>query len=177
MGFDVPEAEFLTAAALRRSRKSRRSARICWAITFDRLESLRRLRARGARDIGVALLDQRVMAGVGNVFKSEVLFMAGVHPFTPVARLDDATLLAIIDLSRRLLQANVAPTSGDAIVTNAATPGMRRTTGHADPSSRLWVSGRVGRPCRRCATPIEMRKQGEDARVTCWCPTCQPHLP
>jgi endonuclease-8 len=172
VGFDVPDAEFLTAAAFARSAPVVSLGPDLLGGTFDRDEALRRFRMREDAEIGVALLDQRVMAGAGNVFKSEVLFLTGVNPWTRVADLADALLLAIIDASRELLRANVTPDSGDAIVTR---PGGRRTTRYADPTARVWVSERGGRPCRRCGTPIEVRKQGDDARVTYWCPVCQPH--
>lgn len=173
VGFDVPDAEFLTTGALARARAVTSLGPDLLHDGFDRVEALRRLRQQPHREIGVALLDQRVMAGVGNVFKSEVLFATGVNPFTLVARLPDDVLLAIIDTSRTFLRANVLPTSGDAIVTYA---GQRRTTGQADPAARVWVSERADRPCRRCGTAIERRKQGEEARATYWCPACQPHI-
>jgi endonuclease-8 len=173
VGFDVPDAEFLTPGALARARAVTSLGPDLLHDGFDRVDALRRFRQQPHREIGVALLDQRVMAGVGNVFKSEVLFATGVNPFTPVARLSDDVLLAIIDTSRKFLRANVLPTSGDAIVTYT---GQRRTTGQADPAARAWVSEREGRPCRRCGRAIERRKQGEDARTTYWCPACQPHI-
>jgi endonuclease VIII len=74
-------------------------------------------------------------------------------------------------LARTLLAANVAETSGSAIVTRR---GLRQTTGRLNPEDRLWVYGRGGRPCRRCEARIASRKDGDDARVTYWCPQCQP---
>ena len=167
VGFDVPEAEFLTTAALARSRAVARLGPDLLGDAFDRMEALQRLRRDGGREIGTALLDQRAMAGVGTVYKSEVLFVTGVDPFAAVDRLSDDRLLAIIDASRALLAANVGLDSGDA---------RRRTTRRGNPASRVWVSARKGQPCLRCGTPIEMRKQGADARVTYWCPSCQPHI-
>ncbi len=111
----------------------------------------------GDEEIGVALLDQRVAAGIGNVFKSEVLFARGIHPFEPVATLDAGTRRALFGTASELLRANLDGRS------------PRRTVPEG-----LAVYGRTGRPCRRCGTPIRSRKQGEAARVTYWCPGCQP---
>lgn len=171
VGFDLPVADFMTPRALARDPALAGLGPDLLAPGFDRAQALQRLRARGATPIALALLSQRVMAGVGNVYKSEVLFLERVHPCTPVARLDDATLLRIIDTAGRLLRANVQAGAPAGIVTYR---GLRRTTGRADPSERLWVSGRRGEPCRRCGTQILLTKLGLDARVTYWCPTCQP---
>ncbi len=171
VAFDVPVAEFETARSLVRDGPLRRLGPDLLAETFDAAEALRRLRERDAWPVGEALLDQRAVAGAGNVFKSEVLFLAGVHPERPVGGLSDAQLGEILELARRLLRANVTDASGDGIVTYT---GLRRTTRRADPSARLWVYGRRGEPCRRCAAPVEMRKLGEDARSTFFCPRCQP---
>jgi endonuclease-8 len=108
---------------------------------------------------------------LGNVFKSEVCFASGINPFTNVASLPDAELQSLIANSRKFMLANVTDLSGDQIVTYT---GFRRTTRRADPSQRLWVYKRGGQPCRRCGTSIKLRKQGVDARVTFWCPRCQP---
>jgi endonuclease-8 len=136
---------------------------------FDAAEAVRRLRdpARRAIPIGEALLDQRALAGIGNVYKSEVLFIERVSPFVAGAALDDGALERVIATARRLLLANaVAPRGGAERVT---TGGSR----HAD--GPLWVYGRTGRPCRRCGTPIRSTFQGADLpRRTYWCPRCQP---
>jgi endonuclease-8 len=113
-----------------------------------------------------ALLDQRAIAGLGNVFKSEVLFEAGLDPFAPVSAVDDARLAALVAIARRQIAANVGPGSGHG----------RRTTGRMAREEGLWVYGRGGRPCRRCGTAIAFRKQGFGARPTYWCPTCQPSI-
>lgn len=120
-------------------------------------ECLRRLEtcADPADEIGAVLLDQRVACGVGNVYKSEVLFVCGVDPATPVAALDDATRRRLIETASRLLRANLGA-------------GPRTTF-----EGSVAVYGRQRQPCRRCGTPICMRRQGEQARSTYWCPTCQ----
>ena len=135
---------------------------------FDAAEARRRLRAaeRASLDIAVALLDQRAMAGIGNVYKNEVLWIERVSPFERVAELDDATLDRLIARSRALLLANVDPRRGPERVT---------TSGDRGAPGALYVYGRQGRPCRRCRTPIRVARQGSDLpRSTYWCPTCQP---
>lgn len=124
---------------------------------FDEAEFLRRARTRDTRSMAHLLLDQRVVAGIGNVYKSELLFLAGIHPFTPVAEVSDAELADIARLARDLLGVNIGE--------------RRSTTGSRAPGMETWVYGRAGRPCRRCGTRIEQER--EDERVTYWCPRCQ----
>jgi endonuclease-8 len=137
---------------------------------FDPAEALARLRApaRAGRPIAEVLLDQRALAGIGNVYKSETLFVEGVDPFAPVAALGDQTLDRIVATARRLLLANA----------DRRTSGRRRTTDprtiRRGPSGALWVYGRSGRPCRRCATLVASRRHGDLPRTTYWCPRCQP---
>ena len=138
--------------------------------SFDTADALARIRLQGARPVHEVLLDQRVVAGIGNVYKSELMFLEKVHPDTPASALDDAQWAALLSLARQLLRANVAATSGPGIQTYR---GLRRTTGRMRPEDRLWVYSRGGQPCRKCATPISSRKDGDDARVTYWCPCCQ----
>ncbi|MGH2795869.1 MAG: DNA-formamidopyrimidine glycosylase family protein [Actinomycetota bacterium] len=132
-------------------------------LGWDAAEALRRLAANPARPIGEALLDQTVMAGIGNVYKSEICFLRGVEPATPVGVVPDPR--ALITLARRLLLANRAT-------------GNQVTTGDPRRDRRHWVYGRAGEPCRRCGTSIMRRIDGEPGesgeRVTYWCPSCQP---
>jgi endonuclease-8 len=120
-------------------------------------EVLARLARRSDADteIAPALLDQQVAAGIGNVFKSEVLWACRVNPFAKVTELDVDIRRALIETAAAQLRANVG------------SPGERSTL----PGGGLAVYGRRGRPCPRCGTPIESRKQ---ERVTYWCPRCQP---
>jgi endonuclease-8 len=120
-------------------------------------EAVRRLAAEPGRPIGEALLDQRNLAGIGNLYKAEVLFLRGVDPWQPAG--DVADLGAMAELARRLLEANK-----DRI--------GQVTTGSWRRGEETWVYGRRGRPCRRCGTPI--RSEGQQDRVTFWCPSCQP---
>jgi endonuclease-8 len=137
---------------------------------FDADRALALVRARGAAPVHEVLLDQRVMAGIGNVYKSEILFLAGIHPDTPANSLDDERWRAVMTLAQQLLKANVVDTAGPGIVTYR---GLRRTTGRINPADRLWVYSRGGRPCRKCGTRVSSRKDGDAARVTYWCERCQ----
>jgi endonuclease-8 len=168
VGFNVPVAELLTARDLARHEELRALGPDLLATTFDRDEVVRRMRARGRDAIADVLLNQRVVAGIGNMFKSEILFLAGIHPFTPVSVLDGAALGRIVDIARGQLAANVMTRSRTLSPITA-----RRTTRSLDPNSTLWVYGRGGKPCRRCGAAIQSRKTGMDARLTYWCPRCQ----
>jgi endonuclease-8 len=126
---------------------------------FDANAARRRLRARGNLEIGIALLDQTALAGIGNVYKSEVLFLCGVSPFARVRDLDDPALDRLVAKAGELLRRNVGPS------------GPRRLPGLAP--GRLWVYRRSGQPCRRCGTAIQHGVQGEQARSTYFCPVCQ----
>ena len=106
--------------------------------------------------IADALLDQRIASGIGNVYKSEVLWACRVDPFARVADIDDATRRQLIETAASLLTANLAT--------------ARRTT----VPGGLAVYGRARRPCRRCGTPVRVARQGPQARSTYWCPRCQP---
>ena len=128
----------------------------------DLHEARRRLDQRVDSEIGVALLDQRVLAGIGNVYKSEILFVHRVNPWTPVGELAGVTRDALLATAVRLLRRNAA----------AGAPAARTTTGQG--GQRLHVYGRTGRGCPACGTPIRSRPQGAQARRTYWCPRCQP---
>jgi endonuclease VIII len=170
VAFRVHVAEFIQASDLARHRPIASLGPDLLADTFDAEEALRRMRIRPAEPIADVLLDQRVFAGIGNVYKSEVLFLAGIHPDTLIAVIGDDSLREVIAIARRLLLENVIEKPGPSMVTYR---GFRRTTGRMRPGDRLWVYSRGGRPCRKCGTPIASHKTGDDARVTYWCPTCQ----
>lgn len=177
IGFTIPVAEFSTSAALERDSPVSQLGPDPLDDAFDQKEAIRRLRTRGNMEAAEALLDQTAIAGLGNVYKSEVLFAARINPFRTIASLTDQQLRSIVEIAVRLLRANVPdrrPASGGAGRGITTYSGMRRTTGRADPSARLWVYGRDGEPCRRCGTPISRRKQGLHARGTYWCARCQP---
>jgi endonuclease VIII len=127
---------------------------------WDPAEAARRLRAAPARAVGEALLDQRNLAGIGNIYKAEVLFLRGVHPWRPVGEVDG--LDALVSAAQQLMDANKERFG-------------QVTTGVSRPGEQMWVYGRAGRPCRRCGTAIRSADQGGDTteRVTFWCPRCQ----
>jgi endonuclease-8 len=172
VGFNVPIVEFLEGPELARHRELRALGPDLLDPSFDRLEVLRRIRSHEREAIADVILDQRVVAGIGNVFKSEVLFVARVHPFRAVGTLTDADLDRIVVQSRRLLRENVGFRSQTLSVVVG-----RRTTRSLDPSAKLWVYGRAGLPCRKCGAFVRGRKTGLDARLTYWCPGCQPEHP
>lgn len=170
VGFDLPEAEFIPRDALERHERLRRLGPDLLSDAFDADQVLARMRERPDRTLAELLLNQRVVAGAGNVFKSEILFAARLNPFLHVADVSEEKLREVIALSRRFLQANVREGKGDGIVTYT---GFRRTTRRADPAERLWVYGRLRKPCRVCGAHIDMRREGAEARSTYFCPTCQ----
>ena len=171
VAFNVPIVEFHTADSLRRRRVFNETGPSVLAAEYDHTEVSRRLRSRPDLTVGEALLAQSLLAGIGNVFKSEICFACSVHPFRTVASLSIFEMSSLVATARKFLLANVTDTSADKIVTYS---GLRRTTGRADREENLWVYGRRGQPCRRCGAPIESRKQGLDARTTFWCSNCQP---
>ena len=168
VAFAVPVAEFVDATTLEREGPVAELGPDLLSDTFDASEAVARLQDRGDLEIADALLDQRAVAGIGNVFKSEVLFAARVSPFTLVHRLGSAMLDRILAIARRQLRAN----AGEADTLGPA--GGRRTTNRLDPAERLFAYGRRGLPCRRCGTPVQRAKQGPDMRSTYWCERCQP---
>jgi formamidopyrimidine-DNA glycosylase len=127
---------------------------------WDPAEATRRLLADPARPVGEALLDQRNLAGIGNIFATEMLFLRGVSPWRPVGEVPD--LRALVELGQRLLDANKERAG---II----------TTGVARRGEETWAYGRAGRPCRRCGTTIRRAEQGDPGqeRVRFWCPACQ----
>jgi endonuclease VIII len=126
---------------------------------WDEGEALRRLGLQPDRPIGEALLDQRNLAGVGNMYKSELCFVQGVHPATPVA---DVDLTRMVRRAKAVLEANKLRPE-------------QSTTGDLRRGRRLWAYRRDGQPCRRCGTRIEVADL--DGRTTNWCPRCQPPPP
>lgn len=171
VAFDVPVAEWLTERQLARHRELTALGPDLLAPSFDPAEAARRIRARGGEEIADVLLDQRVLAGIGNVFKSEVLFEAGVHPERRVGDLSDAEIARVVEVARRQLRANDGAERLGAAITWG---GGRRTTGRAAPGEALWVYSRGGKPCRRCGERIAALRQGPHARGTWYCPRCQP---
>ena len=131
---------------------------------FDATDVLPRLRQKPPElTIGEAVMNQTVVCGIGNVYKSELLFIQRIDPFTHVQALRDEQLLPLIDRARKLMRRNLQ--------------GSVRTTRFGRDGQRLWVYGRSGEKCLRCGATIRMRRQGDLGRSTYWCPSCQlsPH--
>ena len=170
VAFDVPVAEFLSARDLPRSRILRSLGPDLLSAAFDRTTALARLAAAGNRPMGEVLLDQRVVAGIGNVFRNEVLFLCGLHPDVLASALPPGAFAAILDTAIPLMRANTGSGAGAGIHTYH---GLRRTRRQASGEESLWVYGRAGKPCRRCGTPIVSATRGIEARVTYWCERCQ----
>jgi endonuclease-8 len=172
VGFRVPVARMFTALSLARDTRIPRPALDVLSSEFDAEAAVRRVLAHSQEEIADVLLHQEVLAGIGNVFKSEICFVTGVNPFCKVAALSQQQASALIAAAQKLVAANVLEDSGDAIVTYGGR--KRRTTHESDPGASLYVYGRKAEPCRRCGEPIRGRLQGPDARITFWCPRCQP---
>jgi endonuclease VIII len=150
--FDGPVLELMTDSRTRFDRRLATLGPDVLAQEFDEGRFLELLRADDpSRGIGDALLDQRNVAGIGNMWKAEGCFLAGVDPWRRVDELSDAEALAVVRELRPLMRASAE--------------------GHRVP--RRWVYDRAGLPCRRCDTPISARGQGDDNRTTYWCPSCQ----
>ena len=130
---------------------------------WDAAEAVRRLRLRPARPFVAALLDQTLIAGLGNLWVNELAFLRGIHPFAPIGATD---LDALVALAARCLRVS------------ATVPGMYQvTTGNGRKGSSHWVAGRAGRPCLRCGTRVRVREEvahDPEQRRTWWCPRCQP---
>jgi endonuclease-8 len=124
---------------------------------WDPAEAVRRIAARPEVTIAEALLDQRNLAGVGNLYKAETLFLRGLWPWTPVGAVTDLT--GTVSLAQKLVASNRGRWT-------------QTTTGSLRRSETSWVYGRRAQPCRRCGTAIAKDESGE--RITYWCPHCQP---
>jgi len=121
---------------------------------LDTAEIRVRARARPPETaLGELLLDQRVVAGIGNIWRCETLFLEGHSPWAPLSGLTDEDLATLMGTAHRIMRRSLGPFVG---------------------RQQSWVYRRSGRPCRRCGTVIRSRAQGEQARTSYWCPTCQP---
>jgi len=175
VAFNVPVAEFHTAASLARKSSVPKLGPDILSEGYNADVGYAALKTRAAShpedEIANVLLNQRVIAGLGNVYKSEVCFAARVHPFRLMKTISDDEMRQMADVAQRYMKANVADGTGEGIVTYT---GKRRTTHSTRREDRLWVYGRRGLECRRCGGVIEYRKQGSAVRSTYWCPECQP---
>lgn len=164
--FSAPIVEVLRVGELSRHPTLRKLGPDLCDPAADLDDALARLQRLGAGDghlpptIGEALLDQRVACGVGNVYRSEVLFLHGLAPSTPRWAVDTEVRRSLLTTAGQLLRANLNTTA-------------RTTVPGAAPGS-LWVYGRERQPCRRCRSAIMRVELGEPPRVVYFCPTCQP---
>ncbi|MFT3765704.1 MAG: zinc finger domain-containing protein [Minicystis sp.] len=157
--FNAPVVELLASGGAARHEGLKRLGPDLLKEDFDPVEARRRLRARGDLAIGDAIMTQSALAGIGNVYKSETLFLCRIDPFVRVDDLDDRTLDRIVARARDLMHKNLE--------------GHPRRTRSALAGPRLWVYDRSGRPCLECGTLIKVRRQGIAGRTTYYCPSCQ----
>ena len=137
------------------------SAPTCSPASSTCRRAVQRFRARNHLPLGEAVMNQTIVCGIGNVYKSDLLFLMGFDPFAPVAKFTDDELAAMIERARRLMLRNLA-----------APPRQTRSAATAGGSG---CYGQRGRGRASSAAPIiKLRRQGEAGRTTCWCPTCQP---
>ncbi|MEA2435731.1 MAG: endonuclease [Thermoleophilaceae bacterium] len=150
--FDGPVLELMTEGRTRFDQRLAALGPDVLAPEFDEQVFLRRLRNDDpTRGVGDALLDQRIVSGIGTIWKSEGCFLAGLSPWRRLGSVSDDEVLRVIGELRPLMARSV----------------------EGDWERRRWVFERAGLPCRRCATPVEFRGQGDDNRNTFWCPECQ----
>ena len=130
---------------------------------WDEVEAGRRVRSDPDRTIHQALLDQRNLAGIGNMYAAELCFISGLHPATSVGEVPATTLSRLLRRAKQMLELNKERAH-------------QATTGDLRAGQTHWVYRRDRRPCRRCGTPIEVAMAGpiERERATYWCPSCQP---
>lgn len=152
--------EVLTAGELKQHRYLTRLGPDLLAPEIDEVDVLLRFRHHDRLPIGEAVMDQTVVSGIGNVYKSELLFLDGIHPLTKVINLPDESILSIVRRARKLLKRNLHG-------------GPRRTRFRGD-GHNVWVYGRQGEVCLKCNATIQVTRQGELGRTTYLCPVCQP---
>jgi endonuclease-8 len=159
--FDAPTVELIETRALRHHPLLRRLGPDIAAAEFEPRAALAALRQAQGPDtpIGDALLDQRAVAGLGNVYRSELCFIERLSPFRRLADVEDDVLLRLL-------------ARGAKLVASATRSGRRVTTAPGTPGS-LYVYGRAGRACRRCGASIRSTASGQPPRRVYWCPACQ----
>lgn len=157
--FSAPVVEWLTAFQVRQHPVLSRLGPDMLADALDIDAIIARLRVNGHRAIGDAIMDQRLVAGIGNVYKSELLFIERLDPFAPIDAFDDDTLRRFFETARTWMRRNLGP-------------GRRRTRWDTR-GKRTWVYDKSGDPCGHCGEPIRMTRQGDLGRSTYYCPRCQ----
>ncbi|MGF1509562.1 MAG: Fpg/Nei family DNA glycosylase [Myxococcota bacterium] len=158
--FNAPVVQLLTELGVKRHRTLSRLGPDLLSELPDFEDMTRRSRRRDAQAVGEVLMCQDVACGIGNVYKSETLFLEGVSPFVKIRDLSPERLRATLERARALMLQNLT--------------GYPRTTRFPSRGSRYWVYGRRGELCHRCSDEVRMSRQGESGRSTYWCPQCQP---
>ncbi|MEN0110312.1 MAG: DNA-formamidopyrimidine glycosylase family protein [Planctomycetota bacterium] len=158
--FSPKELRLLSVQRLRRDEHLRRLGPDLMLADSDLHAALARMRVHDAAPIGEAVMNQTIAAGIGNVYKSETLFLARINPWTRVGELSDERLLRYLADTRRLMRRNRG--------------GGPRVTRFRHGGKRHWVYGRRGEPCYECGGVITLRRQGDQGRTTYWCAACQP---
>jgi endonuclease-8 len=157
--FNAPVVDLLSPDQLRRNDDLHQLGPDILRDDFDFSLALKRLRECVEMEISDALLAQRAIAGIGNIYKCETLFLCGVNPFVPVKNFSDEILGKLIREARKLMKGNL-------------NRGMRTTRGSLH-GERFWVYGRGGKRCLRCGEIIRIDRKGRALRLTYWCPKCQ----
>jgi len=157
--FSPKTLELLTEIQLRRHPHIGRLGPDLLADTLDHAEILKRFRVHDPTPIGQAVMNQTIVCGIGNVYKSEILFLKRIDPFIPVAQLSDEEIIEIVKLASDLMSKNLQ--------------GHPRRTRFALDRQKHWVYGRNGKACFKCGSRIQLSRQGDLGRTTYWCPQCQ----
>jgi len=164
--FDGPVLELMTEGRTRFDQRLARLGTDLLRDDFDEEAFVRRLREDDqTRGIGDAILDQRNVAGIGNIWKSESCFLAGIDPWRPAGAVTDTEARRIVREARPLMRLS-AERGGRVVTVDPQRPAR-------GPENRTWVYNRATLPCRRCGTLVRARGQGDDNRTTFWCPGCQ----
>ena len=158
--FTPQTLEMISRDGLRRHRWLRQLGPDLLDPEFEIEEAIRRLRVHDGRPLGEAVMDQSIVCGIGNIYKSEGLFVVRLSPFDRVESCSDADLNQLLTRTRQLMLRN--------------RHGSRRRTRMGPDGASKWVYGRSGEPCLECGELIQMRRQSELGRSTYWCPQCQP---
>jgi endonuclease-8 len=157
--FTPSTLELLTATALRRHPHLSRLGPDLLAANVDEGDVLHRFRVHNSAAIGAAVMNQTIASGIGNVYKSEILFLTHIDPFRRVHELTDAQLRSVIRTAVQLMSRNLE--------------GYPRRTRFGRDGGKHWVYGRHGKPCFVCGAQVRLRRQGDLGRSTYWCPQCQ----
>ena len=159
--FSPKMLELLRVDQLRTHRYLRSLGPDLLAGEFDAAAVTQRFRPHNAKPLGEAVMNQTIVCGIGNIYKSEILFIMGFDPLASVAKFTDDELTAMLEKARWWMRRNLG---GPMRVTRYGSAG----------AGRHWVYGKSGTPCPKCNTTIQLIRQGEAGRTTCWCPACQP---